>query len=784
MKYSYNWLKELSGTYLSPEKLGDLLTMHSFELEEMATLGAGLEFVVVGEILKIQKHPNADRLQIAKVNAGKQILEIVCGATNISVGQKVPVAFTGAKLLSGIEISETEIRGVKSKGMLCSEKDLGIGEDHAGIMILTKTTKIGQNLGEYLNLNDYQIQLDVLANRGHDALSHVGMAQEICANEGRKLKNGDLISIQGISSPSRRLKIEIKDKKLCRRYMGALISGIEVMPAPLWMQARLKACEVRPINNIVDITNYVMLETGQPLHAFDASKTAENIIVRKAKKNEKLKLLDEKEYILGENNLVIADSKKALALAGVMGGLDSSIMSDTESIILEAANFDPVNIRKTRVAHGLNSESSYRFERDIDPNLAERAAARAIELLQEYGGENVKLISFSDVYPKIIKPWQIKLNVDYASRLLGEKVPVSKIKNILENVGLGVKISKNILSCEIPTIRLDLKTQEDLIEEIGRIYGYENIAAKAPMVELSAPVVNEKVVFEDKLRNILSGLGFSEMLNYSFYSADDIEKCGLSIEGHYEVANPMNPDQQYMRTSLIPGVLKNIALNLKNFDEFSIFEIGRIYKKSKNNIPIEKTVLCSAIVNTSAKDNSFFELKGKLEALIANLGIRNIEFALPEKNFFFHPVRVAELKLDGIVIGKIGEINPQLSSQYGIKNRTAVLFLRIEELIKLTNQAVEYSSIGKFPSVKRDISMFVNEKTKYADIEKKIIEAGGKLVLEVELFDIFEKAGEKSMALRVEIGSSEKTLTSEEIEGVMKKIISKLEKDLKVKVRK
>jgi len=367
---------------------------------------------------------------------------------------------------------------------------------------------------------------------------------------------------------------------------------------------------------------------------------------------------------------------------------------------------------------------------------------------------------------------------------LGEKVPVSRIKNILENLGLGVKISKNILNCEIPTIRIDLKTQEDLTEEIGRIYGYENITAKAPCVELQMPMRNEKRILEDKLRDILIGSGFSEAMNYSFYSQSDIEKCGLDIKDHFEVANPMNPDQQYMRTSLIPGILKNVELNLKNFEKFSIFEIGRKYRDEKKNIPVEKTVLAGAFVDSAKKETTFFDLKGKIEALFINLGLKNCEFrsANPEK--IWHPTRTSSIVLDKKEIGKIGEVDPKVLASYGIRQRISIFGIDVDKLMEIGSISKEYRSISKFPSVKRDISMFVDEKTKYSDIESKIYHTGGKLVLGVELFDIFEKEGEKSMALRFEIGSREKTLTSAEIDSVMKNIIAKLEKDLKVKVRK
>ncbi|MCX6762493.1 MAG: phenylalanine--tRNA ligase subunit beta [Candidatus Moranbacteria bacterium] len=666
MKYSYTWLKELSGTKLSPEKLGDLLTMRAFELEEMKKEGKETQFV-----------------------------------------------------------------------------------------------------------------FDILANRAHDMLSHIGMAREICAVEGRKFTPMFNVGKSNIG----KLKIEIEDKNLCSRYIGAVLENIKVAPLPKWMQERLLVSGVKPINNIVDVTNYVMLETGQPLHAFDAEKTTGNIIVRHAKKGEKIKLLDEKEYELSENDLVIADSEKALALAGVMGGYASSISSKTTSIILESANFNSTNIRKARTRCNIITESSYRFERDIDPNLAEEGILRAIKLIQKFGGNNVKPTAYTDMYEKKVNPWQIKLSVDYVNSLLGEKIPVSRVKNILENLGLGVKISKNILNCEIPTRRIDLKTQEDLIEEIGRIYGYENISAKAPVVGLLTPAINEKRIFEDKLRDILVGSGFSEVMNYSFYSADDIEKCGLGIGGHFEVANPMNPDQQYMRRSMIPNLLKNIELNLKNFDKINIFEIGRKYRDEKKSSPTEVSILAGVIADTK-NENPFFNLKGAVEALFEVLGcVSRYEIHKP-KYTAWHASRTAEIFIKGEKVGKIGEISPLVCKCYGIHSRVALFGISVAKLLEVSAKEKTYNPISKFPSVKRDSSMFVGEKTKYADIETKIFESGGKLVLGVELFDIFEKEGEKSMALRIEIGSREKTLTSAEIDAVMKKIITKLEKDLKVKVRK
>jgi phenylalanyl-tRNA synthetase beta chain len=667
MKYSYTWLKQLSGTKKKPKELADLLTMRAFELEDMKTEG-----------------------------------------------------------------------------------------------------------------KETQMEFSILPNRGHDALSHIGMAREICALEGRKYHEKSNSKI----NPKLGLKVEIKDKKLCPRYIGAVIENIKVDSSPKWIQERLLVSGVKPISNIVDITNYAMLETGQPLHAFDAEKTTGNIIVRKAKKGERVKLLDEKIYELNENDLIIGDSEKALALAGVMGGFDSSISDKTTSIILESANFNSTSIRKTRTSHNIITESSHRFEREIDPNLAEISIAGAVELIKKVCGSKVVVSAIADMYPKKVNSWKVKLDANYVNSLLGEKIPVSKMKNILENLGINVKVAKNILNCEIPTRRIDLKSQEDIIEEIGRIYGYENIKEQAPVVDVKTPPENMKRNFENKLRDIMNGFGFSEVMNYSFYSKEDIEKCNMKEISHIEVANPLSSEQQYLRRSLVPNMLKNIELNSKNFQKVKIFEVGKKFCNDSGKFS-EGSILFSALADNSTKNLLFFELKGRVQSLLDKISIKNAEFlALNSEYKFWHPSRAAKIMHDGKKIGRIGEINPQVLAKYGIKQRVSVFGLKIEELIKISDQDKQYELINKFPSVKRDISMFVSDDVKYADIEKNIYSAGGKLVLGVELFDIFEKEDEKSIALRIEIGSVEKTLTSEEIDGVMKKIIFALEKDLKVKVRK
>ncbi len=674
MKYSYNWLKELSGTKKSPKQLAELLTMHSFELEELKTEG-----------------------------------------------------------------------------------------------------------------KETQLEFAILPNRAHDALSHIGMAREICAVEGRKFDRAFLRSdLRTLLRSDLRMNIAIKDKKLCPRYIGVVVENIKVASSPRWMQERLLASGVKPINNVVDITNYAMLETGQPLHAFDATKlvtrnTKHEIVVRRARKGEIIKLLDEKEYQLNENDLVIADAEKPIALAGVMGGLESGVTEKTAAIILESANFNSTNIRKTRTKHNIITESSYRFEREIDPNLAEFGAMRAVELLKKYAGKNISVAASADVYPKKIKPWAIKLDTDYANKLLGENIPTARMKNILENLGarvLGNLVSKSV-AVEIPTVRIDLKTQEDLIEEIGRLYGYENIKEQAPQVSLKTPEFNRKRELEDKMRDIMAGLGFSEVMNYSFYGAEDIEKCNLEKEDHLEVANPMNPEQMFMRWSLIPGLLKNAALNQKYTESFRIFELGRKYLQRKGKLPLEKTIVAGAIYEN--ENSLFLTLKGCVSEMLAKQNIENISYESKiEKHYVFHPARSAEIVVGNKKIGRMGEINPSILKKYGIKGRMAAFGIRLDDVLEFVRDHTEYRLISKYPSVKRDISMFVPENVAYAGIENEIKKSGGELMKNIELFDVFKD----SLAVRVEIGSDKKTLTAEEIDHVMKKIISALEKALKVKIRK
>lgn len=802
MRYSYNWLRELSGTKKNAEEVAELLTFHSFEIEGLEKNEKNFDKIVVGEILEISAHPNADKLQLTKVNVGKKVLEIVCGAPNIRIGQKVPVALVGAKLPNGLEIKETEIRGEKSFGMLCAEDELGLGSDHGGILILGNDLKVGTSFADALDLDDAVIEIDVLSNRAHDALSHIGMAREIAAIE----KNNLDYDYDGLNLPkkkSNKLSVNIANDAICSRYIGAVMENVKISDSPQWLKNKLKKSGIKSINNVVDATNYVMLELGQPLHAFDFEKIKDGhsveINVRNAKEGEEIKILDGSTKKLSSKDIIIADNEKAIALAGVMGGFDSGITEQTTEIVLEAANFNASSIRQTRMKLGLATDAAVRFEKQIDPNLAEKAMVRIIEIVEHIAGG--KLEGVCDIYLQKLKPWKVKLDLEYANKLLGEKISSGESKKILKYLGLKVSGYGSKIEVEIPTFRLDLKNQEDLIEEIGRINGYEKIKPVAPVVLVKTPKLNEDSLFERNLKNTLVAQGFDETYNYSFYSQKDSVDAELSQTKHIELENPMNPEQSFMRINLFPNLLKNIRENLKNFKEISLFEIGRVYHPSGEILPEEKNMLAGVMVFDSGskkglkeKAMEFFEAKKETDALLRSFGISDYYYDTFEPvssdsaTNFWHKGRVAEIKIEGIKesIGFIGEINPLILINFDIQTRVAAFEFDVKKLQQVVEQEMEYQPIRKFPTVVRDISMISNDKSvRVDDILETMQSIGGELLLDVDLFDIFDFAdGSTSFAFHMILGAADRTLRSEEVDKIVGGIEKGLEEKFAIKLRK
>lgn len=797
MKYSFNWLKEISGTKLSAEKAAEFLTMKSMEVEGVTKIGGVPEGILVGEIMEIAKHPNADKLQLTKINVGtNNYLSIVCGAPNIKVGDKVPVATIGTILPGDFIIKEAEIRGEKSLGMLCSEKELGLGEENSGILIFSKHAKVGEKAGKYISSEDSVIEIKILPDRAHDAMSHVGVGREIAALSGKKMDyDFDGLKLPNIKNKNseNNFSIKIKDKKLCPRYIGAIMKDIEIKDSPDWMKSRLIASGMRPINNIVDATNYVMLELGQPLHAFDIEnvkdeKSKIGIVVRRAEEGEKMILLDDTEVKLDNNDLLITNGETPLALAGVMGGKNSGINDNTRTILIEAANFQAGNIRRTRAKLGLRTESSDRYEKNIDPNITEKALSRIIEILEHTA--NGKLETIIDEYPEKVNPWKINLEQNYITSLLGEDVSVKEIVNILELIGIETKLKnsktkKSIIECTIPTFRVDLKTQEDLIEEIGRLCGYEKIDS----CPIDAPVIparrNEIIFFERKIQDILTGYGFDEMYNYSFYSRLDAQRCKLAYD-HCELFNPMNPDQELIRASLLPNILNNVRDNLKNFNEFNIFEIGKTYHLDGRKLEGKRMLVMAQVLEKDKNAETFYGLKGALEDVFEKLSIKSkdVSFKKIDNNIsqIFHPERAAEIFVSGTLIGFVFEVEKEVLEKYKIIKRVAMVEINLKKLSGAIPKIKTYEAISKFPTVTRDISMIIPETIGYSLICDLVRKIGGKLIRSVSLFDYFE--AKKSLAIRIEFGTPDRTLESAEIDRVMEKIVSKLEKELKVEIRK
>lgn len=783
MRFSLNWLKDYVDIKETPEKLANILMMHSFEVEGVNSIGNGLDNIVVGLVETVEKHPNADKLRVCKVNVGKgKSLTIICGATNVAKGQKVPVALVGAELPNGLKIEKRELRGIESSGMICSATELGLEEKSAGIMDLDSQAKVGQPIADVLGLKDVLFDVAILPNRAHDCLSYLGMAREIGALTSRKIKSPlEKIKIKKDSKlkTEKFVDVAIKEKKLCSRYMLQIIEGVKVSSSPTWMQARLQAAGVKCINNIVDITNFVLLETGQPLHAFDYAKISKKkILARKAEKGEKLVALDNEIYELNGNNVVIADGEKPIALAGVIGGTATAVDENTSIIALESANFDYRTIRKTSRDLGISTDSSERFGKDIDVNLAEAAMARATALIQELAGGRVAGTKV-DIYPEKIKPKKISISASDVHKIAGVVIKESDIANILKRLDLPFKKSGKVFQVTAPTVRKDLAIMPDLAEEIIRLYGYENIKAEMPKEILdftwgsgNLSLDNNKLDLKNYVKDILTGVGFSEVWNYIFtnkslFGADLIK-----------VANPMQQDQSYLRDSLVNNILKNVSLNLKFYPELRIYEMGKVFPKGDD----EKTMLCGAVV-IEKNSEVFFVAKSIVDLLGQRLNIDSMEFSLTQKKVCpYHLHRSAQIRFNGKEIGICAEIHPQILKDFDIEKKVAIFEIDFDKLAEIAKKEdIKYKTIVKYPTVELDLAIVVLQKILWQEIKDIVAKEGGKLVKKIELFDYFadEKklgAGKKSLAFHIVYQADNRTLTSEEVQKIQNKIILSLEK--------
>ncbi len=792
MKLPISLLEEYINTKLTAEKIADVLQLSGTEVDSINYPDESLKKVVVGVITAIEKHPDANKLQIATVKVGLgKTLTIVCGANNIKVGQKVPVALPGTTLPGDFKIKKAKIRGVDSAGMICAEDELGLGDEHAGIMVLDEALKVGTPLRKALNCSEAVIDCDVTRNRV-DLFSVEGLARDIAAATGKTVKTTK--SKTSLPAPkTTHVKAKVSGKDLSPIYTAVYIENVKVGPSPQWLQTILRELGARPINNVVDITNYVLMKLGQPLHAFDADKLeksgdAISIDVREAKKGEKLKALDGNEYSLTSKNIVIADNKGPIALAGVMGGEESSVTYKTKNIILETALFHTTRTRKSAKSLGLRTDSSTRFEKGLAKEGVERAAEYAVDLLKKY--TDAKVVSKAEVKGKAQAELKnVLVTTKFLEDRIGVAIPSTEIKKILENLGCKVSEKEKItLSIEPPWWRRDITIPEDIVEEVVRIYDINNL----PRTSIRSIIIPTEVDTYQRtlslVRERMAGYGFNEIISYPYYSEEDRKSDSFSMfcDGrldHITLSNPLRPEQKYLRKSILPFILKAVAKNIPLVHDESgvqLFETGKIYLSSRNNLPKEETLLVAA--------TTFDKGSSQATALILK-GI--VEDTLKQFQLDTNKLKVSSVKGDEIVYEYNGKtlsvvqiISQTMLTRFKIKKPTAVFELSLTTLMTMREAPKKFTPLPQYPEVSRDLSVVVSEKTLWGDIEKAVHEKK-EILEEVHFLNQFNlKDKTKSISFRMIFRSKEETLTAEDADKEVQGILSLLEKRFNATLRK
>ena len=789
MLVSYNWLKQYTNVEDNANALAEKITRGGIEVEGVEYLAEEISNVVVGYVVSKEKHPDAEKLNVCQVNVGEEEnLQIVCGAPNVDAGQYVIVAKVGAKL-PGIKIKKAKLRGVESQGMICSLAELGLSKSvvpknyQEGIYVFETEQELGSDVVEVLGLNDYTLDLSITPNRA-DALSMRGLTYELGALYNNKVDFNDVEKEGNYEATSLQVAIESDS---CRNYVGQVVKNVEVKSSPLWLQTRLMNSGIRPINNIVDITNYVLLEFGQPMHAFDKDLVGDKIVVRDAKEGEVLETLDGEERKLQTTDLVITDGTRAIALGGVMGGKNTEVSEETKNIILESAYFNPTSVRRTSAAHGLRSDSSARFEKGIDPNMQKAALDRAVELILELCPNAVVESSVGIVKKEEEKV--VEITTSYINNYLGITLSTEEIVAILEGLSFAVEVTGENLVVKVPTRRPDISIKQDLVEEVIRIYGYDNLASTLPKFSKTTKgglTYSQRMVRD--LRAVYASLGFNDTINYSLVSEE--EATQYTLEDHHKVRllMPMTETHSTLRQSLVPGLLNTVQYNVaRKQKDLKLLEIGRVFFGSgDDNIQPKETLYLSAALTGEEratkwlKESSsldFFAAKGYLEVAFDRLGLDEKVTYKKSTLEGMHPGRFAEVYLGEKRIGFIGEVHPQVADKLGL-NTTYVFEINLDEVILESKVKPKYEEVTKYPEITRDIAMLVDVKDEYQNIYNVIESVNSKLITNVELFDLYAGAellvGKKSLALTITYSDKQKTLTDEEVTAVHDKVLSAL----------
>ncbi|WP_353778675.1 phenylalanine--tRNA ligase subunit beta [Winogradskyella sp. 3972H.M.0a.05] len=807
MKISYNWLKQFINTDWSAEKTGELLTDLGLEIEGIETFQSvkgGLEGIVVGEVLTCEKHPNADKLKVTTVDVGGESpLHIVCGAPNVAKGQKVPVATIGTTLYTpegeAWKIKKGKIRGEESHGMICAEDELGLGSSHDGIMVLDDALKVGTPAADIFDVeNDHVFEIGLTPNRA-DAMSHFGVARDLKAGLLQHETNLELItpSVSAFHTDNRMLKIDVdvQDKERAPRYCGVTISGLKVEESPTWLQNRLKAIGLSPINNIVDATNYVLHELGQPLHAFDARKISGNkVVVKTLKAGTKFITLDEVERELHEDDLMICDAEKPMCIAGVFGGIHSGVTEETTNIFLESAYFDPVSVRKTAKRHGLNTDASFRFERGIDPNITEYALKRCALLIQELAGGEITS-DVIDMYPNKIEDFQVRLSFENAKKLIGEEIPRETIKGILTSLDIKVNnVTETGLGLTVPAYRNDVQREADVIEEVLRVYGYNNINTTE---KLNASISYSTKIEDHNIQNVvgnqLAAQGFNEILSNSLTTPDYIELTeSLKAEHNVTMLNPLSNDLAILRQSMLYSGLEAISHNInRKQQDLKLFEFGKTYHNYEKREEYKHLSLlvtgnrASESWYDATKKGDFFYFKGILIALLERLGINNAK-ASPIKNDQFS--EGLSLGFGKIRLVEFGLVKKSILKAFDIDQEVLYADINWDNVIKvISGKPVKVDEISKYPEVRRDFALLLDDNTSFEEIYTIAKQTEKQLLKDVNLFDVYQgknlPKGKKSYAVSFIIQDESKTLTDKQIDKIMSKLQNNFESKLGAELR-
>lgn len=814
MDISYNWLRQYLKVDIDVNEAAALLTGSGLEVEKVvpfSSVEGGLQGLVIGQVLTREKHPDADRLSVTTVDVGgPEPLHIVCGAPNVAAGQKVVVATVGAKLYPSegepFEIKKSKIRGAVSEGMICAEDEIGLGESHDGIMVLPPDVKVGTPAADYFEIeNDLILEIGLTPNRA-DAMSHIGVARDLRAVL-REVKGGyqDLklewpdVMAYSADMDQNPISIEVKDEQACPRYVGLYIEGVEVKPSPAWLQNRLKAIGSRPINNVVDVTNFVLHEMGQPLHAFDADQIKDRkVVVRTAKVGEKFTTLDEVERNLNDEDLMICHSTDGMCIAGVFGGMNSGVTEKTRNVFLESAYFNPVSIRKTAKRHGLSTDASFRFERGIDPETVVLAAKRAALLIQELAGGKLSVIT--DVYPTPIPHQKVEVRFENINRLIGQDIPQETVLSILDDLGIYVEKRKDDkLKLSVPSFKNDVTREADVIEEILRVYGYDRITGSG---QLRVPLIASDKKSPEQLRNLVSDAltaqGFNEIMNNSLTKAAYMDKhFAQQGKSKVDILNPLSTDLNAMRQTLLFGGLESVSRNIRHQNaNCKFYEFGNLYEKStKGEWPYSEYRSLGLFItgrwqkerwNATTGNATFHHVHGVVKSILSRLGINATLQDVSDKTTYAYGMEL--VSKDGKLLANFGSVNPNLLEAFDIEQEVFFADFDWDMVLKLSAlNAFEVTELPKYPSVRRDLAMLVDKTVKYGQLEELAHQTERKLLKAVDLFDVYEgkgiPEGKRSYAMSFILQDENSTLNDKTIDKTMNRLQQRFEKEVGAELR-